>query len=65
VFYVGVDINATNKFSHTQLQLAIYYGADASIIQSLVDAGADVYVINKFKQTPLRHSINTLIFMRI
>jgi ankyrin repeat protein len=33
--------------------LAINYAADSSIVQALVDAGADVNAVNKFGQTPL------------
>lgn len=48
VFDTGVEVTAMDKFGYTQLHLAIYYGADASIIQSLVDAGANVNAVNKF-----------------
>lgn len=59
VFDTGVEVTATDKFGYTQLHLAIYYGADASIIQSLVDAGANVNAVNKFNITPLGSSIST------
>ena len=39
--------------------MAINYAADSSIVQALVDAGADVNAVNKFGQTPLRYTVNT------
>jgi Ankyrin repeats (many copies) len=49
---LGDDVNATNQDRRTALAAAAYLGAN-SIIQFLVDKGADIEAKDRYEQTAL------------